>query len=232
MSTGPRIPLDLANRAAGYLLEVWQMPDLMVVGSVRRHCATVGDIEFVAPAWDGSGIDSVYAAIAATMDPDTLPAPAVAKSIFEKAPEPIAPKGKPLGRAIKGLKPGFLACALEIRRRDGSILPVQIWRYHPDNKGWTIIRTTGPADFGKVFLSIWKDRFGIAHNGNDGGGAPASVDGFLVDASRVRVSTPTEESAFLKCGMNWKEPWERSQFAERWINHKRVESGELPRGVR
>lgn len=197
MSDGPRMPLARATAAAEYLIGRWQLVGAHVVGSVRRQRPEVGDLELIVPARPAVD-DPECAAIAATMQSD---APV---NLF--APPPAA---DPIGRALRGLKPGFLACALVVRLKDGYELPVQLYRYTPDNLGWMMLMRTGPADFGKWFLSRWKQAYRIAPD------AQASVNGHLVMAGGEVVPVRTEGEAFSLCRTNPIAPERRDEFISR-----------------
>ncbi len=158
MSAGPRLPLDLAQRAASALMAIWEMkePDCMVVGSVRRGRPDVGDVEFIAPATSPL-MDRLYGNILHSI-------------VNEKR-----------GEAIKGLKPGFLYCSLRMKlvNRDTGEqveIPVEIHRYTPENRGWIQTMRTGPSEFGQQFLAWWKQTHAIPQT------SKASIDGHLVDA--------------------------------------------------
>lgn len=199
MSTGVRIPLSRAQAAARYLIELWQLEGAHVVGSVRRQRSEVGDLELIVPAMAAiETTDQVYAAIERTMV-----APSV-NSLFD------APREKPIGRALRGLNRGFLACALIVTMKDGTALPVQVYRYTPDNFGWMMLMRTGPADYGKWFLGKWKDRHRIDHERQQ-----ASINGHLVDAAGRIIPTPSEEEAFALCGIKYQPPERRDEFIAR-----------------
>ncbi len=198
MSEGPRIPLARAQAAAAYLIDLWALEGAHVVGSVRRGRSEVGDLELIAPAADAKD-DRAHARISATMFRDVTSA-----GLFEPPPPENA-----IGRAIRGLNPGFLAASLEVRMRDGTQLPVQVYRYTKQNFGWTMLMRTGPADFGRWFLSKWKDQHHIPHE------LPASASGNLVDIEGRVVPTATEDEAFARCGLKPVAPEHRDEFIGR-----------------
>lgn len=197
MSAGSRLPLALGQDASRALMQLWCMPSdsVLVVGSVRRQCEDIGDLEFTARMPVDKSRDELHRSIAATIRQEGL---------FE------ATKPKTFGVAVEGFKPGFKYCSLLMTlERDGQQyeLPVQIHRYaHGDsNRGWIEIMRTGPADFGEIFLSRWKKQHGIPRE------KPASVEGFLVDATGARVSVPSERVAFELCGLKYIEPHVREE---------------------
>jgi hypothetical protein len=211
MSTGTRIPLDRAMQVVEYLQQLW--PDLTLVGSCRRRSPDVGDIEFctslptMVSRWRPED-DALFRAINARMgnpwrDPKA--------SLFEPpAPEPELPDV--IGSIEQGLRPGFLVASLSITPWAGITLRCQIHRHTPANRGWKLIQTTGPVEFGRLFLGRWKDRYGIP-KGEKG---RASIDGHLVTARGDVVPVATEEDAFLRCGMPWVDPEQREHYAGRF----------------
>ncbi len=207
MSEGPRISLETADRITARLFERWQLqPDwCVVVGSVRRRRPEVGDIELLAPAVSSTVQDSLYERIVATVD--NPPAPG---SIFSQE-RPVAADA--FCTAERGLKPGFLACSLVVKAWGGKCtVPVQIYRYTPQNLGWMLIERTGPANFGRWFLMRWK------HAHNIPVGDPrfkASIDNHLVDLDQKVVSVETEELAFRRANLQVIPPEHRDVFIQR-----------------
>lgn len=203
MSDGVRLPLRDALHAWSMLLERWwpqpasagPVPGVEVVGSVRRGEPYVGDIEIVAPA-EPLGDDRLWRRIANTLDTDD-------QGLFAAPTEPK------IGRAIKGLKPGFLAAYLAIygehAGRDCE-LPVQIFRHTPRNRGWITLMRTGPSEFGQWFLGRWKAKHGIDPS------KQASIDGHLVDRAGNVIDVPDERAAFSMLGYPFVEPERRSAF--------------------
>ncbi|HLO41663.1 MAG TPA: hypothetical protein VK176_11625 [Phycisphaerales bacterium] len=207
MSEGPRITLDVADRIVARLRERWSLhPDwVVVVGSVRRRRPEVGDIELIAPAVSPNAQDSLYERIAATID--NPPAPT---SIFGEE-RPVAADA--FATAERGLKPGFLACSLVVRAWGGKCtVPVQIYRYTPQNLGWMMIERTGPANFGRWFLMKWKHAHGIPVGD---GRFKASIDNHLVNLDQKPVPVETEEIAFRRANMQWIPPEHRDVFIAR-----------------
>lgn len=198
MSTGSRIPLERAMLLAEWLYRQWRLdPDqATVVGSVRRGSEWVGDLEFVAPMGDPKN-DPLCGRILCTMEgfvPD---------SIYGEQPEGV------IGRAVKGLKPGFKAASVEIKTRTAGHFPVQVYRFTTENRGWITLMRTGPGDFGEWFLGRWKDHWGIPRGDPK---RPGSIDGHLVDAQGVIVPVRTEDECFRRCGMEPVEPERRDEF--------------------
>lgn len=222
MSTGARITLANAMQVVEHLQQSW--PGLTLVGSCRRKRPDVGDIEFVAALppvvakWRPED-DPLFRAINARMgnpwrDPKI--------SLFEApAPEPELPDV--LGSIEQGLRPGFLTASLSITPWVNTTIRCQVHRCTPQNRGWKLIQTTGPVEFGRLFLGRWKDRYGIP-KGEKG---KASIDGHLVTARGDVIAVATEEDAFLKCGMPWLEPEMREEYALRNMGGLRLQ--ELPR---
>ena len=200
MSTGPRIPLADAQKLAAWLFNRWGLDAKVcfTVGSVRRQRETVGDLEIIAPLRPKQD-DPEYDRIAASMDGYAR------QSMFD------APAGPTIGRAIRGLSPGFNAACLEIDTNRAGAFPVQVYRYTPANFGWIMLMRTGPRDFGEWFLGRWKDSHGISR------GDPrfrGSIDGHLVDASCKVVPVRTEEEAFARIGVKFVPPERRSAYIE------------------
>lgn len=228
MSTGPRIPLARALAAAQMAMQLWGMtaPSCAIVGSVRRRKADVGDLELIAPVPEvmSRPIDPFHEPEEVTELNDPLFARIAASvrhepDLFNPNPPP------PVAKAIEGLKPGFLACKLEVRltAAPAVIVPVQIFRYTPVNRGWCELMRTGPSDFGQDFLVRWKQRYGIVGEGK------ASIEGHLVDSYRRRVPTPTEDDCFRLAGMAFIPPEEREEYAAQALRRREKERAELMR---
>lgn len=205
MSTGPRIDWNQAVRVAEALCREWSLPEhTSVVGSVRRRCAQVGDLELVAPHEPESS-DRLFRAINRRM---SNPWQDTRAGLFAPQVETF----EPMGRIEKGLKPGFLAASLVLRPWPGTELPVQVYRYTPANEGWVRLMRTGPRDFGMWFLGQWKKRFGIPIGRED---CPACVDGHLVNAAKQVVPVRSEVDCFMQVQIRPIDPAEREAFVER-----------------
>lgn len=204
MSTSPRMPRERAEAAAHCLMKSWGMhaARCFIVGSLRRGKPDVGDVDLLAPAPEPNKHDALFEAILETCEGQN--------ALFGN---PAAAK---FTRPIEGLKKGFLACRLVCQLRgvepgaDAVEVPVQVFRYTPENLGWQLIMRTGPDDFGIWFLTQWKARFGIP----TGEEHPASVKGHLVDDRRIVVPVPSEADAFEKCGLVWIPPEQRTGYVE------------------
>lgn len=201
MSTGTRMPITLALAAAEVLAREWKMstPACEVVGSARRGRLEVGDLEFLTPLPpDPKRDDPLYEAILATCNGQP-------QQLFgEQRPQ--------FTEVVEGLKRGFLLASLRVQLRLGAegeapaIVPVQIFRYTPENRGWQQIMRTGPREFGIWFLQEWKRQFGIQSG-------PASVDGHLVDSYLKRVPVADEHECFAKIRHEFIPPEQRDGFA-------------------
>lgn len=223
MSEGPRLPYAKAAAVAEALFEKWDLsglrpdhqPTCVVVGSVRRRRDEVGDLEIVAPlpvGWQTRKLtpadDPLFRRIDATMQNRYVDE---SNALFY-ARSNETPAAPPIGTAVRGLKPGFLACSLILRPWEGTEIPCQVYRYTPDNRGWLLIERTGPRDFGIWFLWRWKVRFGIPVADES---RRASIDNHLVDAGGKVVSVATEEEAFRLAGERFVPAEERDAFVMR-----------------
>lgn len=214
MSENPdRIPLADAVEVARFLISVWFPGEkASPMGSVRRGEPNVGDIDILTLYPIGCQVekpiakdDPAFQRIAATMRGEQQIQPA----LFGEQP---ARHARILGEAVEGLKPGFKACKLLIDGPRGMKIKVQIFRTTAENAGWAAIKNTGPADFGKLFLIRWKERYGIPMGDSDN--HPASRGGSLLDSYGIPVPTAGEMEAFEKCGMTYIPPKNRRAFAE------------------
>lgn len=225
MSEGPRLPHSKAAAVAAAIFEKWELSGLqpdhsascVVVGSVRRKRDEVGDIEIVAPlpiGWNARKLtpadDPLFLRINSTM---TNPyRDGSMASLFSVPKDDFPAADGVMGTAMRGLKPGFMACSLVLRPWKGIEIPCQIYRYTPDNRGWVLIERTGPRDFGVWFLWRWKMRFGIPVKDEN---HRASIDNHLVDASGRVVSVSNEQEAFRLAGERYIPPEERDVFMAR-----------------
>lgn len=201
MSAGPRIPLQMAVDAAGWLMRCWGLsePDAMVVGSVRRQRPDVGDLEIVCP-WEIAAADGLFRLLDGCRARDDV--------LFE------APSELPPITARAGLRAGFLEADIlahvSVQLAAGGTrelaLPVEIARYKPGGKAWRVVMRTGPAEFGRWFLGQWKKQHSIDF------GRPASVEGFLVDRHGTPVLMDDEREAFERCGVAYLPPERRDEF--------------------
>jgi hypothetical protein len=220
MSTGERIPLEDADRTVEYLFRRWNLDReaCMAVGSVRRRRESVGDIELVAPCWNGAGVDVVFESIAATMEGEITDArTAIESNLFAPGREPrVIPKVQPLiGTVAQGCRPGFLHARIRLRRRDGSTFACEVYRYTPANRGWITLMRTGPGEFGRFFLRFWKRAHNIPET------REASSEGHLRDARGEIIPVPTEEECFRLCGMKFIDPRDRDSQAAAWESNYR-----------
>lgn len=208
MSEGPRMPLAAARSIAEGLIARWKLDPstTYVVGSIRRGVDLVGDVELLAPLPRQGQADTLFDAICASVDN-----PPPATTMFQPM---LTPARDAIGTAVRGLKPGFLACDIVVRAWQGKPhareVKVQVFRYTRENLGWMLIEKTGPMEFGRHFLLKWKQRHGIAVGE---GGGKASIENHLVDADRKVISVPSEVEAFERCQMKWIDPRDREAAA-------------------
>lgn len=220
MSEGPRILISEAVQVLDQIRGLWRCPGLEVVGSVRRELPHVGDIEVIAeiPAMAmrkdaRRQDDSLFAAINATMHNPWVED--VKGGLFDVRPESQPIEQLPrIGKALRGLRPGFRACSIELDPW-GKTIPLQVYRYTPTNRGWITLMRTGPGEFGIWFLGQWKKRWMINQD------RQASVDGYLVDRTGKVIDTPTEADAFRLCGLEWIPPQNRQRVAEAAMREKK-----------
>lgn len=202
MSSSKRIQISVARQLAGDLFHRWGMSaaTCMIVGSVRRDCPDVGDLEFTAPLPSGDA-DPLFDRISATLIPTE------GLGLFDGAdPEPSR-----IGWANRGFKSGFAAASLTVKHRIIGEIAVEVYRYTPGdegNRGWVEIMRTGPRDFCTYFLDRWKTRHGIARSQH------ALVENQLRDMHGYVIPVPTEARAFELAGMDWIDPTRRGAVAE------------------
>lgn len=217
-TTTQRIPLAVAQTIGMRLMQTWGLkePEAMIVGSVRRERPDVGDIEMIAPMPAVGEEDRLYKTLRDTLAPvDPEPEPV---NLFAASAKP-APRNY-IGRVLKGLRPGFKSMDAEIKtavwdpiiREVGTPptfepyvaeIKIQLSRYTAgpvSNRGWYEIRTTGSADFGQAFLTLWKAARGIPKE------REGSIDNYLVDERGEKRHTPTEFDAFRLVGLIWVPP--------------------------
>lgn len=214
---------------------VW-WTQLHEVGSVRRQRPDVGDVEMIAPlppARLGVGGESPLTQVTdrgikpledplflalnravenpAKVDVDLFSADPLDELVHWDEGH-LRRHGISI-RAIEGFSPGFRAVKLAVSWRDmpamPAALPVQIYRYTPNNYGWIRLMRTGPADFGEHFLREWKRAQRIPRD------RQGSIQGHLVDTMGRVVSVVDEEAAFRRCGMPFIAPEGRGPFMER-----------------
>lgn len=204
MSTGARFQWADAYRIAESACCRWGIPELVsIVGSIRRQRDEVGDIELVAPLEPEHG-DRLFAAINSTM---ANPYSEEAAALFK----PVVVPAEPMGRALRGLKPGFAAASLMLTPWPGVEIPCQVYRYTPLNAGWVTLMRTGPREFGMWFLGRWKQAKGIPLGRED---RPACVENNLVDSTGRVVPVRNEAAAFFQIGSAVIEPRLRDKFIE------------------
>jgi len=218
MSTGMSIDIDRAQKLAQHLANATgavlnppatERPDgrvlLWTVGSVRRGCPMVGDLEFLAPCREyAMGPDPVAEWVAKHFEPVKVRE----KRVVEKLPRPE--------RVLGVLKLGGREADWKLARLSvqiaGQPFQVEIHRFEPGddgNRGWTELRATGCADFGKAMLTLLKRRKGIGESGK------GSIDGYLVNKDGHRIPQATEQQVFE--AVEWKPlaPTERDDKAAR-----------------
>ncbi len=208
-----RLKYIAALDAANYLRKLWGVdtdPNVMIVGSIRRKARDCGDIELTAPCQPAAS-DTLFDSIASSLQAqETLWGGQVATQ----------------GKAVRGFVPGFTACSLVMEIAGSRIgldvpvvpIPVQIYRWKAENRGWIELMRTGPREFNQFFLSKWK-AFHLIPEGGDG-----SRDGYLRDRNGNAVITATEAEAFRKLnGMRCVPPEEREAIAVRTAKAGRPE---------
>lgn len=202
------LTLHDAETLADKLTSIWGEPGaaMEVVGSVRRKRSTVHDLEFIAPLPEDGQPDPLCGQLIRTLKQHS------AKDLQQSLFAPAAPVNEShIGKAIKGLMLGFKAVYLEVWPTSGLVVPVQIFRYTQQNRGWIELMRTGPTDFGRMFLSRWKTVHGISQSTE----ARASIDGHLVDRYGAIVPVDTESEAFRKCEMAYVPPQLRDVLMSR-----------------
>lgn len=206
MSQGIRIPLENALKGVDWLWRLWGLADFdaSVVGSVRRRKLDVGDIEIIAPLPAGAdeprlpeAHDKLFQAINRTV---TNPWQDDRVGLFTAPPPAVPRMENPVATAVSGLKPGFKTLCLVVRPRPEIEVPVQIYRFTPENRGWVTLMRTGPREFGMWFLTEWKRQYGIP------AAEQACRDNHLVDGRGKVVAVRNEGEAFEACGLRFVAP--------------------------
>lgn len=203
MSTGVRLPLAWAVSAAGVLFERWELSSsaAAIVGSVRRRCPEVGDLDIIAPLPPARKADELHAAI-----DRTIIVPDEARGLFA---ERACPK---FVEVKTGHKPYFKSLSviahLEAEGRTYPI-PVQVSRFTDENRGWMELYKTGPKEFGVWFLVKWKERFGIPTH------QKACIENHLRDQGGSIVPVESEADCFRLAGLTHFPPQDREEIARR-----------------
>jgi len=197
MAQKTKIPRGLAEDAAEHLVKELKLTEHLVAGSLRRGRTMVHDVDFVVPMpANRSGADPLHDRIA-----ELFMSPAETASLFGESR-----MGKTVGVQVKGVKPGFRMCQLEVGIR-GGVIGIDIARYDGGpigNRGWIEMIRTGPHDFAAWMLGQWKR----ATEGRSEGGYPTTRDG-------QRVACPTEVRAFALCGVDYIPAEQRDSFMQR-----------------
>lgn len=194
MSSGPRIPLAEADAMMADLFQRFNLDSArhFAAGSVRRRCATVGDLEIVAPLPAGD-VDTLFDRLAACIALED-------GGLFQVENQ--------IGVARQGLKPGFKAARIDLSHKVYGVVPLEIYRYTQGidgNLGWSLIMRTGPEEFGKEFLRRWKKKWAIHRDQN------ACAENFLRDAHGQAIPTKDEREAFSQCGFGFVVPPEKRE---------------------
>lgn len=197
MSTGVRIDRCIAEAIAARCMGRWAMREgCAVVGSIRRRRPHVGDIEIIAPMPVSDGVRPPHDALHTTIAESCA-----GEGLFNVDAE------TPVGTAIKGLKPMFRYCAIDVFADDhpeGGI-KVEIHRYDPGpggNRGLIELIRTGPAEHGQRILAEYARM--------RGGTCPAAEGGYLLAIDGARVPTPSEDDVYRLVGMAWVHPETRT----------------------
>lgn len=225
MSEGPRINRNQAAGVVVFLRSAWRMDErhCPAVGSFRRGLPDVGDVELLAPLPARGEDDGVYEHIARNC-------PRVANpGLFEGSPR--RDDNDQFCQALRGLKPHFLEAALRVTLREAATgqdysIPVQIYRYHRENRGWIEVLRTGPAGFGKAILARWRMVHGLPSD------VKCSQDGYLQLGSGRPATTHSEDDVFRLADLPFIAPWQRDMvtrsidqdeaFRRRWLSGARL----------
>lgn len=219
MSTGTRIPYADAVRVAQGFCNALGLVALTesnptdplafaVVGSLRRECADVGDIELMLP-WPSPG-DPLHDRLARHFWLDEEPQQVnrtTQRALWGPGDETATlagpPRGQRWGRPVKGFKPGFRYAQLVMTPASIKVaVSIDLWRFDagPEgNRGWIELIRTGPGEFGQACLARWKK---VSNGGYSDKGYPRYQDGHP-------IAVPTEEAAFKLLYMEYIEPRDR-----------------------
>jgi len=219
VSAGPRLGRQEAERVAAFLTQLVKpvSESVLVVGSLRRGAATVGDVELVIVptvertplARDAEQLDLFGTAapkpqeytesvpllgfldgISRLTDPRAGGSPV---QFYEGAAGPFhatLTRGPQWGRVYRKVN----VTLWEAGHLD---FPVDLFLASPANVGWVTVLRTGPKDWNLWLLHGMKSR------------DLRSQDGFIWAGDR-RLDTPTEDSVFSLLGLTYVQPEDRS----------------------
>lgn len=201
MSDNPPIPLACADALITQLLAPWGLKEggYTIAGSVRRRQDAIGDIDLLLPKPPDDEPDAFYEkARETTLEP-------AGSGLFAEAEN----QRHTIARPIKGFRPHFAYCQLEIAVAWSQLrgIPIQttvridISRYRPDERGWMTLVKTGSAEFSTACLTWWK-----YINGTKGSATPGMQGFTLVTPQGKPVPTTSEGAAFRACRLLWVEP--------------------------
>lgn len=178
-STGRRMTLAQAEAIVARLQETYFGGSsggggAIVVGSVRRRCETVGDIELILPPGLPGAVDRI--------ERDTRPKIGSAAKLFD----PPAEEDPRRFRLVRGGKEAWKSRQLE--HVEGG-WRLDLYRADRLNLGSMMLIRTGPAEFSRRFVTSLRGR-GLRHE-----------DGYVRDRAGDIVPCPTEEAAFRLAGM-------------------------------
>ncbi len=184
-----------------------------IVGSLRRGCPTVHDVDLLAPLPEPGRPDVLYEAVRALFGDKKA---AAANPLFGT----VAAPGSAWGEVQSGLSEAFKKLTLLVPLPGDAASPdpgwwqpfslkIEVHRYTPGplgNRGWIEMIRTGPGGkddqigFGEMMLIRWKRR-------NPGG---RSIDGWPCYQDGSRHPVADEAAAFRATGLNWVPPHERT----------------------
>ena len=191
-----KLTLERAESIAHWLIEhVIRIPDATVVGSIRRRCKVVGDIDIICPM-PGGKVDDLHDRIALRFDTHD------GGSLFE----PFSAAGY-LGDWIRGKLPMARAISLVLVSQSDpkDRLPVQVFRYDPGpkgNRGMIELIRTGPSPFSKRAVIRWAEL-------TQGGYCKGGYLHHPQPATLPPEPTPDEARAFELLGWDYIEPDQR-----------------------